>query len=599
MTNIWKIGTTGLTDDHKKYLGIILNKGFVAIGHYGRNTSVWERFEAIKEGDVILIYKGGSEGKFTIFRVATVKSHIKDSYDKWSNGVAYTIIKDSPKELNFFDNDAINRVDVSFWKGKEYEDVKLKEDRFISRAMMPTLCPVKEKHIQYIIDKTVRDKLMSIKNSEKGATLQNSRVLKDELIRDDDLSSLLTEKKQVILYGPPGTGKTYRARQYTLGKNSDFIVFHQSYAYEEFIEGIFPQITAEPTGKFEPKEDGKTQIEGIPSNNVSENNEIRYICKPGKFKTICLKAINEILKSSEVDKAKQALQSGKFDETNPLAGFSDEDLQVIFRDVESKASEYYLVVDEINRGNISKIFGELIALLEKDKRLGSQNQLVVTLPYSNHKFAVPPNVYLIGTMNTADRSIALLDVALRRRFGFIEIIPSYSLLVNRIINGTTLTETGAVDEIKRWIANNETDEQKLAIAALYTINQKIKVLKDCDHQIGHSYLLTTKNEGGLSKQVIKSGAGLKAAWKYEIVPLLREYFYTDWRRLYELLGDEFIEVKKISAQGISWRSKDDLGIDDGEDAYSLQDEINSEFADVLKSIIGSPAKSEGQESVEE
>lgn len=229
----------------------------------------------------------------------------------------------------------------------------------------------------------------------------------------------------------------------------EFITFHQSYSYEEFIEGIRP---------------------------VLGNDELRYELKDGVFKKICLKA--------------QADPDNK----------------------------YLLVIDEINRGNMSKIFGELITLIEDDKRLGAANELSVTLPYSGDNFGVPANLYVVGTMNTADRSIALLDIALRRRFVFEEVMPNYSLL------------NGAMAEV---------DLAKL----LQSLNQKIEISIDRDHQLGHSFFLKVKNNEN-------KPAKLHQVWYQEIIPLFQEYYYNDYEKLRQVLGKYnrtsgvgFIELK--------------------------------------------------------
>ncbi len=175
-----------------------------------------------------------------------------------------------------------------------------------------------------------------------------------------------------------------------------------------------------------------------------------------------------------------------------------------------KKQNYVLIIDEINRGNIARIFGELITLIEESKRISGDDQATVTLPYSKEEFGVPDNLYIIGTMNTADRSIALLDTALRRRFEFVEMMPDLELV------------SDDVDSVNC--------RQLLA-----TMNERIRFLLDREHQIGHTYFMN-----------VKSIDSLASTFKNKIVPLLQEYFYDNWEKIELVLKrNGFIEKRDI------------------------------------------------------
>ncbi|HCS51548.1 AAA family ATPase [Rubinisphaera sp.] len=469
------------------------------------------------------------------------------------------------------------------------------------------------------------------------------------LLKGDPIIEVIPHELNTILYGPPGTGKTYqtisRAVQICDGSTPEsrddtvkryqkllndsriaFVTFHQSYSYEDFVEGIRPILNGEVTDESE-----------------SPSNAVQYECRPGIFKKMCslaksskeirsqnreydlesvniwkmslgnkqksedivyyeacidenclllgyggeidfsdchsISAVVEKYKTehpdiSDKDYAPTAVNSFKngmtegdivvisdglnyfraigriigeykfldetattrmrqmrpvewlavYEESLPVSVIYDKNLSQMtiyqlnkkhlklaaLQDRISKNSDqpknHVLIIDEINRGNVAKILGELITLLEPDKRIGKPNELLVRLPYSNDSFGVPSNLYILGTMNTADRSIAFLDVALRRRFVFEELMPQGDIIRDLV------GEEGVINEVD-------------VALLLEQINGRIEFLYDRDHQIGHAFLLN-----------VTSLLELRDVFCHKIIPLLQEYFYGDWRKICMILG---------------------------------------------------------------
>ncbi|WP_309640733.1 AAA family ATPase [Flavobacterium sp.] len=217
------------------------------------------------------------------------------------------------------------------------------------------------------------------------------------------------------------------------------------------------------------------------------------------------------------------------------------------------AEPVILIIDEINRGNVSQIFGELITLIEEDKRLGKDEALEITLPYSKEKFSVPPNLYIIGTMNTADRSVEALDSALRRRFCFEEMPPRYDL-------------KGLEGEVYGYFLKD----------ILETINKRIVRLLNYDHAIGHSYFLN-KNEDTIIESFYKN-----------IIPLLQEYFFGDYGKMMLVLGEGFVSYDEWKDDDKFFASNSDSKNDyDVKDLYSIQDhqKDNDAFKAALQKLM--------------
>jgi len=260
----------------------------------------------------------------------------------------------------------------------------------------------------------------------------------------------------------------------------EYVTFHQSYCYEDFVEGIKP----------------------VMSEDVSET--LIYEVKPGIFKKMVKLALGDL------------------------------------------DHNYALLIDEINRGNVASIFGELIALIEDDKRQGAPNELRAQLPYSRQEFVVPSNLYIIGAMNTADRSVEALDTALRRRFTFVAVPPQPELI--------------------QQSGNLEVDLRHLLI----TINARIEKLLDKDHCIGHSYFMGIAQPNDPLDE-------LRNIFSSRILPLLEEYFYGDPSKIGMILGERFVTRKD---ETIEWAAGD-WGVGEFEErrVYALQDPMTLKIED--------------------
>ncbi|NWE78114.1 McrB family protein [Pseudomonas yamanorum] len=417
----------------------------------------------------------------------------------------------------------------------------------------------------------------------KLAELMNLEPIDDtiEFLRVPQLQAAEPGPLNRILFGPPGTGKTYRSvaesvaivesvaladvlntAAYTDTKarfdhyrkegQIDFVTFHPSYSYQDFVEGIRPDTvdgqlsyqvepgilkriadaatanwhaslqtagtTLSDTERFDRAfeqvlEDVEEATSGFVQATLYNKTKVNVrvsvreksllLTKPGSNTQFSV-AKSQLRKlwanRANINKPADTGIHTRSSYYAALKLLEETDLElgqpVVHTPITLK--RYVLIIDEINRGNIAKIFGELITLIEDDKRLGERNELTVRLPYSPDElpFGLPPNLYLLGTMNTADRSIALLDTALRRRFDFRELMPDASILEGKVVEGINLQ------------------------TLLDTLNRRIVFLVGRNHTLGHAYLTDVKDFGALESRFFN-----------RIIPLLQEYFFDDWAKI--------------------------------------------------------------------
>jgi 5-methylcytosine-specific restriction endonuclease McrBC GTP-binding regulatory subunit McrB len=427
-----------------------------------------------------------------------------------------------------------------------------------------------------------------------------------------------------------------------------FTTFHQSMSYEDFIEGIKPlkpmtddkfvRYDIEPGIFYSICETAKSNFQNSKSENKRKLNfeeafdkfkeewekypEMKFPLKTEGYDFTIIGFTNysiQFKKASggtshtlSIGTLKELYYGREFDFKQGVGIYYPAVLKKV-QSFQSDVTEeiilkkYVLIIDEINRGNVSQIFGELITLIEEDKRLGETEALEALLPYSKEKFGVPPNLYIIGTMNTADKSVEAIDAALRRRFSFEEMMPRPELLtpletLRRFWDKHTNKYGGSIDSynsyeigirnllgmsfkdekayfnygenVKNQFTKEEFEENLKDNVAfnginleqlLLLINKRIEKLLDKDHQIGHSYFMD-----------ISSIEELKVAFKNKIIPLLQEYFFGDYGKIGLVLGKGFIKKKE-------WNNTNDSFADfDTESASDFDEREVYEIIDYTK-----------------
>ena len=520
--------------------------------YYSFLDLIIERF-GLEKSDKRLVFNVNNEGQI-VFTIGQRYVWITGTNKE---GFKFEVISEKPISNKYLDFDG---KPTAFWNGFSNISEVLKHQQSIFNAIEKELNRTQiSGFLKY--NKEELEKMAFDADFRKEVLDQLKTItITDEPMKNTDKTPVVPLNQ--ILFGAPGTGKTYHTKEMAVeiinGKKEKdrtreeinkeyeelieagqivFTTFHQSLSYEDFIEGIKPE-TIDGNVTYEVK-DGifKSICKNAFSKEItSDNFEVVYqklldeidnsvdnklvleTLVHAKEFTIYKNSKNNIRFHSNTEKANEAvikkevlehyLKTGEVLDWAPYTKSVANYIIEKYNYIQNEAIEpkpHVLIIDEINRGNVSAIFGELITLLEEDKRKGNPEHTEVKLPYSGDNFSVPNNVYIIGTMNTADRSVEALDTALRRRFSFVEMQP----------DPNELSEVGDVDLSK----------------LLKTINERIELLIDKDDQIGHSYFIG-----------IQGLEDLKRTFKDKIIPLLEEYFYGDFGKIGLVLGGEFIKL---------------------------------------------------------
>lgn len=543
----WRIGSN---DRESSYYNQMLNDNYIAIGWNEIGDLEEQEVEDKKSVQQLLLDEGF---KFGTTNVLSRKAG--EIYDFYSNASIDDIVAlmDGNTVL------AIGKIisDYSFDDSKPF--YHFREVEWLKKEISHFTISDGSQTTFYQLSK--EETLKKIDSELKKTSTSNTENKMPETIKNKALNQ--------ILYGAPGTGKTYSTKKLAIELIEDkryedetkedrdvilkkyneliklnqiqFTTFHQSLSYEDFIEGIKPE-NVDDQIKYEVKDGIFKQIAEYASvKNDSNFDEVYekflkeisdqkddfikletstkkpFYLKVNSKNGLDLHTSEKRNKQGSIARHKLLKQINGQKEFDGWEGYVTSVITYLQKKYNlklidmPKEKKFVLIIDEINRGNVSSIFGELITLIEEDKRKGNREEIEVVLPYSQKKFSVPNNLYIIGTMNTADRSVESLDTALRRRFSFVEMLSKPEKL-----EGMKLQ-----------------DSEKIELAKMLTcINQRIELLIDKDHQIGHSFFMN-----------IKSFDELKTVFKNKILPLLEEYFFGDFGKIGLVLGENFISIK--------------------------------------------------------
>ncbi|ELE1455585.1 AAA family ATPase [Campylobacter jejuni] len=499
---------------------------------------------------------------------------------------------------------------IYIWFGVSRDDIYMRIVTKEEEKCNALLKIQKDNILDYKLEEKI-DKFEEIKDRLFDVFLYLSNYInnlsKDDfkIIKDYNMMKNNTPLNQ-ILYGSPGTGKTYHTIDKALeilGENLEsrdekkakfdeyvkngqivFTTFHQSYGYEEFVEGIKPSLNSDENSQINYKvKDGifkelckkalenRDDIESFNFyiNDLKEktkedaNNPEKYFQLPNtkysiqyrggktfrikfddmsknhKDYPVSIDNIEKLYKTSNIDEIYNSAYVRAILNYLKLQGLED------YKEKDEKVNlPYIIIIDEINRGNVSKIFGELITLIEPSKRIGAKEELKVILPYSGEEFGVPKNVYIIGTMNTADRSITSLDTALRRRFEFVEMMPNSDLLNNVFI----CKDVENPNEDEDYLGDDAKTEGYAEILQniLISINKRIEFLLDREKTIGHAFFMSEAVKFNKNNWIkpdeyeedwyVLSISKLKKVFQNKIIPLLQEYFYNDYALINAVLN---------------------------------------------------------------